>query len=147
MPLESPSGDIVRNVPVKHQTQYDLWRATLNQHFPQAEAEIRRALNEFVNQRKRDCGWTPRAEFCSSWIPGPNWEEGGGAGVYQPIFDSMLILYVDDRLAHKEAGYFFGLILMDVMIHREDDWAFRRRPHQPEDDPEGLYYYPNLPLA
>jgi hypothetical protein len=141
MSLESPSGHIVRNVPAKHQAQYGRWCAALNQHFPHAEAEIRGALNEFVEKRKRDCGWTPRAEFCSSWIPGPNWEEGSGAGLYQPIFDTMLILYVDDRLAHKEAGYFFGLILMDVMIHRNDDWAFRPKP-QPEDGPEGLYYYP-----
>jgi hypothetical protein len=147
MSLESPSGHNVCNIPVNRQTQYALWRATLNQHFPHAEAAIRGALNEFVDQRKRDCGWTQGAEFCSSWIPGPNWEEGSGVGVYQPLFESMSILYVDERLSHKEAGYFFGLILMDVMIHRNDDWAFRRKSHQPEDDPEGLYYYPKIALA
>ena len=145
MSLENPSGTPIRNIPVKRQGVYTRERANLGQQFPNAEIAIRTELNAFVDQRIVECGWTPKAEFCSSWIPGPNWEEG--SGVYQPIFNTMVTLYVDHRLAHQRAGFFFGLLLMDVMIHRDDPWVFRRESHQPDDDPEGLYYFPNVQIA
>ena len=140
MSLESPSGAAIRNIPGERQNEYSYELQALRQHFPNAEIEILRELSGFVDERIREHGWTRKAGFCSSWIPGSNWEEG--SGVYQPIFETMVTLFVDHELAHKRAGWFFGLILMDVMIHRNEDWEFKREPRRPDDDPEGFYYYP-----
>jgi hypothetical protein len=142
MSLESPAGHSVKNIPIVRQGDYDHELAALRERFADAETEIRRELNVFVDSRIADHGWTPTAEFCSSWIPGADWTEG--SGVYQPIFDTMVGLYVDRQFAHKRAGWFFGLILMDVMIRRTDKWVFKREPRRRDDDPEGLHYYPNV---
>jgi hypothetical protein len=55
----------------------------------------------------------------------------------------MVDLYVDPNLAHQRAGWLFGLILMDLMIQRDDEWVFWRETAKPGDDPDGLYYQPN----
>ena len=140
MALQSLSGAEVTHIPLKRQEQYEQWRMALAQRFPNAEADIHRELNEFWNNRITQYGWEHGAGFCSSWIPGPNWQEG--SGVFQPIFEIMSDLYGDERLAHRFSGWFFGLLLMDVMIHREDLWEFWRENTAPDDDPEGLYYRP-----
>jgi hypothetical protein len=138
--LESPSGHRVRNLPIDRQPGYAVELAAMRERFPDAEAAIRRELDAFVDRRIADQGWTPIAEFSSSWIPGADWS----GGIYMPIFETMVALYQDRAFAHRRAGWFFGLMLMDVMIRRHDVWIFKREPRRPEDDPEGLHYYPKV---
>jgi hypothetical protein len=109
--------------------------------FPGAEAHIREALAQYVNGWFAEKSEIPHAAFCSSWIPGPDW--GKGDEVYQPIYKTMMHLYNSDGLAHPRAGWFFGLILMDVMIRRPDHWECWHEVHEPEDSPEGWYYRPH----
>ena len=132
--LESPSGHDIRNIPLIRQADFYHELAEVNGRFPGAETAMRRELNQYVDAR--------RSEFCSTWVPPEDWRSG--TAVYQPIADTMLALYVDHQLAHKRAGWFFGLLLMDVMIHRPDHWLFRKERHRPEDDPEGAYYRPKV---
>jgi hypothetical protein len=145
MSLEHRSGTTFRQIPVVRQSEYNKWLRTMAQHFPGAEAAIREALHDHINRWLAQTQGNPKAAFCSSWIPGPTWR--GGTQVYQPIYLTMLGLYGDHNLAHKTAGWFFGLILMDVVIHRNDDWECWHEAHQPEDNPEGLYYRPKALMA
>lgn len=64
-----------------------------------------------------------------------------------PFFETMSALYGDEHLMHRFSGWFFGLLLMEVMIHREDLWEFWREPAAPDNDPEGLYYQPVVDVA
>ena len=98
--------------------EYRGWLAELNRLFPHAEAAIRDALNRYIDDWLVEHQGNERAAFCSSWIPGPNWNERAG-GVYQPIFDTMKEMYGDEDVAFERAGWFFGLLLLDVIEARE----------------------------
>lgn len=52
----------------------------------------------------------------SSWIPGNDWS----GTVFDPIYSK------DCSCDEDAAGMFFGLILWDVLMHREDVWGFGR---------------------
>lgn len=52
----------------------------------------------------------------SSWIPGADWR----GTVFQPIYDDAC------NQNPKAAALFFGLVLWDVMMQREDCWAYGR---------------------
>lgn len=141
MSLESRSGVPYRSIPSRRQQEHEAEMAALNRLFPPAEGDIRRALNEYVDEWLLKSRNISSAAFSSSWVPGPNWQFGSGS--YQPIYDTMVNLYVDNGLAHKRAGWFFGLILMDVIIHRATDhWECWREVTGPEDDPMGMFYRP-----
>jgi hypothetical protein len=140
MSLEHRSGTPFHNIPTKRQSEYNNWLRTMAHLFPNAEAAIRDALSAHINGWLLQNQGTTHAAFCSSWIPGSDW--GKGAGVYQPIYLTMMHLYGNRDLAHPRAGWFFGLILMDLMIHRPDAWECWHEVQQPKDDPEGLYYRP-----
>src|ERR1700736_6404921 len=112
--LESPSGRNVLNIPGDRERDFAREMTALNAQFPDAEAAIRSELNRYIATRT--------SEFCSSWVPGADWHSGS----FQHILETMLVLYVNHHLARKRAGWFFGLILMDVIIRRPDWWIFRR---------------------
>lgn len=141
MSLEHRSGTTFHNIPAKRQAEYNTWLRTMAQLSPVAEADIREALNRYISEWLINNSGIPTAAFCSSWIPGYDWTEES-AGVYQPIYLAMMHLYNDDGIAHPRAGWFFGLLLMDLMIHRADDWECWHEAHEPENSPEGLYYRP-----
>ena len=141
MSLESRSGTQYRTIPAKRQKEHEAELAALNQRFPSAEAAIREALNAYVDGWLHQHQGKPNAAFCSSWVPGPDWNSG--TGVYQPIFDTMADLYVDTALAHRRAGWFFGLILMDVMIRRDTEhWGCWHEATDRDEDPLGVFYRP-----
>jgi hypothetical protein len=139
MSLEYHSGNPIHNVPLERQQQYSEWANALEQNRPGAEAKIRQKLNDYVDQwlKERDTQGVRNPQFCSSWIPGRHWGEA-----YQSIYETMMNLYQQDHeMSYKAAGWFFGLILMDVMIQREGDhwecWHERQ-----EDSFAGLFYRP-----
>jgi hypothetical protein len=140
--LEYRSGTVINNIPSERQQQYTEWANALEQNFPGAEAHMRDKLNAHVDEwlRQMDAQGIRKPQFCSSWIPGDDWRKGDA--VFQPIYETMMRLYGQDHnLAHKMAGWFFGLLLVDVMIHREDDhwecWHERG-----EDSFDGMFYRP-----
>jgi hypothetical protein len=139
--LESQSGAPYWSIPLKRRREHEAELAELNRLFPGAEAAIRKALNDYVDKWLVQYQNMPKAAFSSSWVPGPDWNKG--SGVYQPIFDTMLDLYVDEDLAHKRAGWFFGLILMGVMIQRDTDhWECWHETAELDEDPLGMFYRP-----
>ena len=141
MSLESRSGTTYWTIPINRQQEHETELAALNSLFPPAEAAIRRALNQYVDGWLLEHQNIPSAAFSSSWIPGSDWSIG--SGVYQPIYDTMVNLYVDQGLAHKRAGWFFGLILMDVMIHRAaDHWECWHEAADRDEDAMGMFYRP-----
>jgi hypothetical protein len=111
-----------RNVPAKRAHDYVSWVTQLRTFDPSAESQIRAALNEVFDRAaaKRDVVY-------SSAIPGEHW-----AGTpYEPIRQCL-----QDR---NQARLFFGLLVWDVAVHRDDEWYFR-----PKDDDEveaGTYYF------
>lgn len=145
MSLEYRSGTPFRHIPAKREPEFNGWSQAMSQHFPNAEAAIRQALNDYIDAWLARNQTTPNAAFCSSWIPGPDWRTG--TGVYQPIYLTMMNLYGDHGLAHTRSGWFFGLILMDIVIHRAEGWECWHEKRQPEDSPEGLYYRPRPVMA
>jgi hypothetical protein len=66
----------------------------------------------------------------SSWIPGSNWEETP----FQPIYETAC------GQNHDLAGRFFGIVLWEVMMEREEAWAFGR--YEKDGVPiEGMTYF------
>ncbi|MGB7593752.1 MAG: hypothetical protein WBO19_21180, partial [Terriglobia bacterium] len=126
---------------------YDLWLRTMTQLSPAAESNMRDSLNQYIDDWLVRTNGIPNAAFCSSWIPGRDFDQANG--VYLPIYYAMMHLYNNHDLAHPRAGWFFGLILMDVVIRRTDDWECWHEARDPEDNPEGLYYRlrPNRPVT
>jgi hypothetical protein len=128
----------IRIIPSSRRTDYEPWLREMSIRFPGAEAEIRAALDQYVDEWLVEHRDQPNAAFCSSWIPGSDWSD---QGTYQPMYLTMLGIYRDHSLAHPRAGWFFGLILMDVMIHRPENWeCWHEEKAEPEDNPDGNYY-------
>jgi hypothetical protein len=72
-----------RSIAVKRQQEHQTEMAALNRLFPTAEVAIREMLNEYVNEWLLQHQNKPTAAFSSSWIPGPDWNDG--TGVYGQI--------------------------------------------------------------
>jgi hypothetical protein len=144
--LEHRNGGEITSIPEKRVADYDFWRSLLNARDANAERSIKAALNDYVDgwlEKNRD---NDRAAICSSWIPGLNWEDGNN-GVYQPIYDALHAHYIDDGMSFDRAGWFFGLLLLDVMIERDEDWVCWHEPHAREEEPLGMFYRPRATIA
>lgn len=129
--------------------EYRTWLAALNRPVDRrgAEAAIRDALNEYIDNWLAAHAGQPEAAFCSSWIPGPKWEDTP----YEPIYDTMVELYVDEDMAFEQSKFFFGLFVLDVVEARESDngeeWDMWHEPHQRGIEPLGLFYRPKVRTA
>jgi hypothetical protein len=143
--LEHRNGGEIRNVPTERADEYTRWRRLLTSHDLGAEAAIQQAINSYVDNWLDDNGAKEHAAFCSSWIPGSNWEESNG-GVYQPIYGAILESFdanpEAESLAFDESRKFFGLIVLEVISHRDDDWICWREPHPRNIEPLGMFYRP-----
>jgi hypothetical protein len=97
--------ELVTEVP--HAKDYKDWCSRLSA----AELdEIRKALNARIGQ----CDI-----HTSSWMPGSNWQ----GTAYQPIYDKAC------NQSFQQSGWFFGLILWDVMVDRPEEWYFIKDPN------------------
>lgn len=90
---------------VPHQEKYDQWRAQLDHNNPGAFQSIHAELDSRFDNREVDT---------SSWIPGADWSDTP----FHPIF----VACGDE----EDAGKFFGLIVWQVVMDREDCWSFGR---------------------
>jgi hypothetical protein len=66
------------------------------------------AINNFIDKVPLD------KPFVSSLIPGNNW----AGTAYEP-------LYIACGQSKEKSGWFFGLIVWQVMINRPEDWMFK----------------------
>ncbi len=91
---------------VPHEDDYRRWRAAL----PDADFQaIWKELDSRVGQGDI---------LTSSWMPGHDWSKS----VFEPIFQTAC------RQSFEKAGWFFGLILWDVIMNREEARCFIKDP-------------------
>jgi len=96
------SGKYIEKLP--HKKEFDNWVKNLP---AQDYQKIINALNEKIDESDINT---------SSWIPGNNWS----GNVYEPIYHAC----GDNKEA---SGLFFGLILFNLLMERQDAvWGFGR---------------------
>jgi hypothetical protein len=100
--LYSLDGVQVTSIPASRQADFAAWMQNLS---PADYQRVRDAINAYAD---------PRDVFVSSHIPGKDWI----GTVYEP-------LYFACRQNQTHAGFFFGLIVWQTMIDREDEWYFK----------------------
>ena len=91
---------------VPHPVEYRQWCEALDRVDTLAYRRICDELNTRFNGREVDT---------SSWIPGADWT----GTVFQPIYDAC-------RWNEVAAAQFFGLLVWQVVIGRDDCWSFGR---------------------
>ena len=109
----------ITNIPRRRQEQFDAWRNNLTDSDYEAVVD---AINEYVDAVEQD------KPFVSSFIPGSDWTDT----VYQP-------LYIACNRSVEQSGWFFGLIVWQVMIDHEQEWVFK--PADSDDDVLGTTYW------
>jgi hypothetical protein len=115
-----PLPDLTRIDHVPHAADYQRWRAELDRIDPHAYQRIHDFLDSRFETRKVDT---------SSWIPGSNWMET----VFEPI-------YYACGENPEVAALFFGLLVWQVVMDREDCWSFGR--YEKEGIPiKGMTYF------
>jgi hypothetical protein len=129
----------IRDIGPKRRDEFDYWRRLLADVDPNAEANIRVAINEYINGKIAQHGWTTECWFCSSFVPGTDWK----GTAYQPISDMMDQRYGEDHLAWNQARLFFGLLVKDVVIRRPEHWLCYKVPEQEERE-KGTNYFPDF---
>ena len=113
------SNEPIRSIPRRRQEQFNIWRRALDNSDYEAVVE---AINEYVNAVPQD------KPFVSSYIPGHDWTDT----VYEP-------LYIACGRSIEQSGWFFGLIVWQVMIDHEEEWVFKLADK--EDDVLGTTYW------
>lgn len=98
--------DIKRIDHIPHAAEYRAWRTALDGVDPGAYSRIHNELNSRFDTRQVDT---------SSWIPGSDWT----GTVWQPIYYAC----GEDAVT---AGLFFGLLVWQIVMDREDCWSFGR---------------------
>ncbi len=128
----------IRDVGPKRREEFNYWQGLLEQSNPGAESRIRDALNEIVDAKLSEHGWTNQCWFCSSFLPGSDWR----CTPYQPIYNAMCERYGEEP-AWNQSRLFFGLLVKDVMIRRPEHWLCYKVPEQDEIE-KGTNYFPDL---
>lgn len=91
---------------VSHASDYRHWRAELDRTDPGAYTRI----HEWLDSR-----FTTREVDTSGWIPGADWT----GTVFEPIYWAC-------RENPEVAALFFGLLVWQVVMDRDDCWSFGR---------------------
>lgn len=99
-----PDLNKLDNVP--HASDYRCWRAELDRTDPGAYTRIHEWL---------DFRFTTREVDTSGWIPGADWT----GTVFEPIYWAC-------GENPEVAGLFFGLLVGQVVMDRDDCWSFGR---------------------
>lgn len=109
----------ITDIPRRRQQQFNVWRSNLADSDYDAVVE---AINEYVDAVPLD------KPFVSSFIPGRDWT----GTVYEP-------LYFACGQSEEQSGWFFGLIIWQVMIDHPEEWVFKISDK--EDDVLGTTYW------
>jgi hypothetical protein len=112
--------DLTRFVHVPHSADYERWRVALDRIDPHAYGRIHDWLDSRCDAREVDT---------SSWIPGADWT----GTVFEPI-------YYACGENPDVAALFFGLLVWQVVMDRDDCWSFGR--YEKEGTPiRGITYF------
>jgi len=117
--LYSIDGREITDIPGRRRANFDTWVGNLA---PADYDDVRRAINEYVDGVPTD------KPFNSSFVPGNNWT----GTPYQPLYNAC-------QRNEEHSGWFFGLILWQVMIDHSDDWFFK--PSDKDDGILGTVYW------
>ena len=109
----------ITDIPKRRQREFNMWRSNLVDSDYEAVVE---AINTYVD------AVPPDEPFVSSFIPGSDWT----GTVYQP-------LYIACGQSEEQSGWFFGLIVWQVMIDHPEGWLFKLADK--EDDVLGTTYW------
>jgi len=109
----------ITDIPKRRQRAFNIWRSNLADSDYEAVVE---AINAYVDTVP------PDKPFVSSFIPGSDWT----GTVYQP-------LYIACGQSEEQSGWFFGLIVWQVMIDHPEGWLFKLADK--EDDVLGTTYW------
>ena len=109
----------ITGIPRRRLADFKAWRDNLANSDYEAVVE---AINKYVD------AVPPDKPFVSSYIPGSDWT----GTVYEP-------LYIACGQSVEQAGWFFGLIVWQVMIDHEEEWVFKLADK--EDDVLGTTYW------
>ena len=109
----------ITDIPKRRQREFNMWRSNLPDSDYEAVVE---AINEYINAVDSD------KPFVSSFIPGSDWT----GTVYEP-------LYIACGRSVEQAGWFFGLIVWQVMIDHPEEWVFK--PADKDGDILGTTYW------
>jgi hypothetical protein len=106
----------IEAIPKRRQADFRRWRTALGEdNYQIASDAIRNRLDE-------------KEVVVAAWLPGKDWT----GTPFEPLY------YACNR-NEEQSGWFFGLIVWDVMIHHSDDWFFL--PAADEDDVLGMRYF------
>ena len=103
----------ITGIPRRRQEQFNIWRGNISDS---DYNEVVEAINEYVDAVPLD------KPFVSSFIPGRGWT----GTVYEP-------LYFACGQSEEQSGWFFGLIVWQVMINRPEDWMFKLADKEGDD--------------
>lgn len=131
----------IRDVGPKRREEFTYWQSLLTGVDPNAEANIRAAINAYVDDKIGRHGWTNECWFCSSFIPGSVWQ----GTPYQPIYVAMSERYGDEP-AWNQSRLFFGLLVKDVIVHRPERWLCYKVPEDEELE-KGTNYFPDFSMG
>lgn len=107
----------IKRIPKSREVNYQKWRKKLsNEEYNNAVSEIKRLINGKDN-------------FNSSYLPGKNW-----------LGTPLEPLYHACGKSEEQSGYFFGLLVWEVIIKDSDVWYFKS-PDKDSDDPLGKVYF------
>ena len=96
------SDNPIQGIPQRRQPQWNLWRGNI----PDADYEqIAQQINDYCDTQ---------TVFTSSFVPGQIW----GDQTCQPLLDAC-------NQSAENAGFFFGLIVWQTLIERENEWLFK----------------------
>jgi len=112
-------GKQITDIPRRRQREFNMWRSNLSDSDYETVVE---EINEYVDAVE------PDKPFVSSYIPGHDWTDT----VYEP-------LYIACGRSIEQSGWFFGLIVWQVMIDHPEEWVFK--PADEEDDVLGTTYW------
>jgi len=117
--LYSIDGKQITDIPRRRRADFNVWRNNLADSDYEAVVET---INAYVDAVPHD------KPFVSSFIPGSDWR----GTVYQP-------LYIACGQSEEQSGWFFGLIVWQVMINHAEEWLFKISDK--EDDVLGTTYW------
>jgi hypothetical protein len=119
--LYSLDGDKIKDIPKKRKADFNQWRKNLS---CEDYEKVRIAINAYIDNKVHK-----NEPFVSSHIPGPDWRGTPYQSLYLACGQSM-----------EQSGWFFGLIVWQVVIDRPEDWVFKLGDKD-EDDVQGTTYW------
>jgi hypothetical protein len=95
---------------IPHRDDYDLWLSRLTN---QEQGAIFRFIKSLIRSG---------SIHTSSWMPGPTWTDTP----LQPIYDKAT------KQSEMQAGWCFGLMLMETVINLPEQWYCKKDPEVAE---------------